>query len=217
MSFTRDGTHAKFKNIVSKTPPVIRLQKALSKYGALRSRELQQRGFSRDQISNALSHGLIERLSRGLYSAADGDVTEHQSLLEVSKSVPNARICLLSALSFHNLTTQNPHEVWISIGPKDRRPAISNPRLRVLRFSGTALSEGLEEHQIHGVTIRVYSVAKTVVDLFRYRNKIGIDVALEALKEGWREKRFTISQLNEIARQCRMSRVMSPYLESLVA
>jgi predicted transcriptional regulator of viral defense system len=188
-----------------------RLQQIFSGQGALRTNELERRGFSRLQISQAAKHGTIERIGRGLYTLPGAELSEHQSLIEVVKGSPTVRICLLSALRFHNLTTQNPHEVWIAIGPKDRRPAIKSPKLRVYRFSGPALKEGLEEHTIQGATIRVYSVAKTVVDLFRYRNKVGIDVALEALKEGWREKRFAMSEIDRLARLCRMSRVMAPY------
>lgn len=195
----------------------MRLREILKSRGVLRSKDLERCGFARPQISAAVTAGVIERLRRGLYALPNADLTEHQSLLEITQSSPIARICLLSALRFHNLTTQNPHEVWIAIGPKDRKPAIQSPKLRVFRFSGSSLTEGIEEHTIHGVTLRVYSVAKTVVDLFRYRNKVGIDVALEALKEGWNARRFTMADLDHMARLCRMSRVMAPYVETLIA
>jgi predicted transcriptional regulator of viral defense system len=194
-----------------------RLRDVLSTHGALRSGELERQGFSRQDVSTAVKQGIIERIGRGLYTLPNAELSEHQSLIEVVKSSATARICLLSALRFHDLTTQNPHEVWIAIGPKDRKPAIRTSKIRVYRFSGPALKEGLEQHTIQGVTIPVYSVAKTIVDLFRYRNKVGIDVALEALKEGWRAKRFTMAEIDRFARLCRMSRVMAPYLETLVA
>jgi predicted transcriptional regulator of viral defense system len=126
-------------------------------------------------------------------------------------------VCLLSALRFHDLTSQNPHEVWLAIGPKDRLPAPGNPPLKIVRFGVGNFRLGLETHEVESASIKVYSVARTVVDLFRYRNKIGIDVALEALKEGWREKRFTMKEINTIADSCRMARVMKPYLESITA
>jgi predicted transcriptional regulator of viral defense system len=194
-----------------------RLKQIFSGHGALRTNEMERLGFSRLQISLAAKQGTIARIGRGLYTLPDADISEHQSLIEVVKGSATVRICLLSALRFHNLTTQNSHEVWIAIGPKDRRPAIKRPKLRVYRFSGPALKEGLEEHTVQGASIRVYSVAKTVVDLFRYRNKVGIDVALEALKEGWREKRFAMAEIDRLARLCRMSRIMAPYLETLIA
>lgn len=194
-----------------------RLREALSTHGALRSGELERQGFSRSDVSAAVKQGVIERIGRGLYTLPNAELSEHQSLIEVVKSSATARVCLLSALRFHDLTTQNPHEVWIAIGPKDRKPAIRTPKIRVYRFSGAALKEGLEQHTVQGVAVPVYSVAKTIVDLFRYRNKVGIDVALEALKDGWTAKRFTMPEIDRFARLCRMSRVMAPYLETLVA
>jgi predicted transcriptional regulator of viral defense system len=194
-----------------------RLKSQFADVTVLRSRELEQRGFSRVQIREAVRAGVIERIGRGLYSTPDADVTEHHSLVHVVKSIPAARICLLSALLFHDLTTQLPHEVWIAIGRKDRKPSLPYPRIRIQRFSGPALVEGVEEHVVEGVTLRVYSVAKTIVDLFRYRNKVGIDVALEALKEGWRDRRFTMAEVNRLAGLCRMTWVMTPYLQTVVA
>lgn len=192
------------------------LKRSFAGQGVLRSLELERLGFSRNQILKATQAQVLERMGRGLYALRGAEVAEHQSLLHVSKAVPHARICLLSALRFHELTTQNPHEVWIAIRRQDWKPVLRYPKLRVHRFSGAAFDEGLEAHTIQGTQIRVYSVAKTVVDLFRYRRKIGIDVALEALREGWREKRFAMAELDRVARLCRMSRIMAPYLESLI-
>ena len=138
-------------------------------------------------------------------------------MVQATRRVPGGAVCLLSALRFHDLTSQNPHEVWLAIGPKDRLPAPGNPPIKIVRFGDGHFHLGLESHEVEGSRIKVYSVARTVVDLFRYRNKIGIDVALEALKEGWRERRFTLKEINAIATRCRMTRVMKPYLESLAA
>lgn len=193
------------------------LTAAFHSVSSLRSSELEKMGFTRVQIRQAVEDGLIERVARGLYTTKSANTSEHHSLAQVSKLTPHARICLLSALKFHNLTSQNPHEVWIAIGRKDRKPAYATPPLRVVRFSGNAYHEGLETHTIEGVSIPVYSVAKTVVDLFRYRNKTGIDIAIEALHEGWRERRFTIAEINRLAGRCRIKSVMTPYLESLLA
>lgn len=183
----------------------------------LRTKDLERRGFPRWRIRAALEDGEIERVARGLYVRSGAGISENHSLALVARRVPRAAVCLLSALRFHGLTTQNPHEVWVAIRPKDRKPALEHPPLRVVRFSPRHFGAGLEEHEIEGVPVRIYSVARTVVDLFRYRNKIGLDAALEALREGWRERRFTMAEVNGIAKLCRMERVMKPYLESLVA
>jgi predicted transcriptional regulator of viral defense system len=183
----------------------------------LRSRELEQRGLNRAQIRQAANEGALERVAYGLYALPGVAPSEHHSLVQVSRRVPHAAICLLSALRFHDLTTQNPHEVWIAIGSKDRKPAPGSPPVRVVRFGPQHFDLGLAEHRVEGTHIRVYSVARTVVDLFRYRNKIGLEVALEALREGWRSRRFSLAEINRIAGLCRMTRVMKPYLESLVS
>jgi predicted transcriptional regulator of viral defense system len=161
--------------------------------------------------------GALNRVGRGLYALPGAEPSEHNSLVQVVKRVPHSAICLLSALRFHDLTSQNPHEVWIAIGPKDRKPTLEYPSIKVVRYGAERFGIGLEEHEVEGTTLRVYSVARTVVDLFRYRNKVGLDVALEALKEGWKEGKFSLAEINRIAGICRMRNVMKPYLESLAA
>lgn len=183
----------------------------------LRSKDLEERGLSRTQMKVAVDAGHLERVGRGLYSLPGAELTEHHSLVQAARRVPTGVICLLSALRFHDLTSQNPHEVWLAIGPKDRLPAPGSPPIKIVRFGEGQFQLGLETHGIEGAKLKVYSVARTVVDLFRYRNKIGIDVSLEALHEGWRERRFTLKEINDIAARCRMARVMKPYLESLAA
>lgn len=194
-----------------------RLECAFREASTLRSLELEKRGFSRTDIREAMRLGLIEKQSRGLYTLPMADITENHALVQATKRTSHARICLLSALKFHDLTSQSPHEVWIAIGRKDRKPAYKSPPVHVVRFSGAAATEGIEKHVIEGTTIQVYSVAKTIVDLFRYRNKLGIDIAIEALREGWGAKRFTIAEINKIATACRAKAVMAPYLESVIA
>jgi predicted transcriptional regulator of viral defense system len=129
--------------------------------------------------------------------------------------VPKGVVCLLSALRFHELTTQAPFEVWLAIGEKAWRPRVDYPPLRVVRFSAAALASGVEQHQIEGVTIPVFSPAKTVADCFKYRNKIGLDVAIEALRECWGSRRCTMDDLWKYAKVCRVQNVMRPYLESI--
>ncbi len=200
-----------------KTNKANQLKAAFQNASTLRSSDLEKFGISRSDIQEATRLGLIERQSRGLYTLPKADITENHALVQATKRTPNARICLLSALKFHDLTSQNPHEVWIAIGRKDRKPAYKSPPIHVVRFSGTASTEGIEQHIIEGTTIQIYSVAKTIVDLFRYRNKLGIDIAIEALREGWRTRRFTIAEINKIATACRAKAVMAPYLESVIA
>jgi predicted transcriptional regulator of viral defense system len=181
----------------------------------LRSKDLEQRGLSRTRIREAMDAGELERIGRGLYTLPGAELSEHHSLVQVAKYVPHSAICLLSALRFHDLTSQNPHEVWIAIGPKDRKPTIEYPSIKVVRYGDERFEIGLENHQLEGSLVQVYSVARTVVDLFSYRNKVGLDVALEALREGWKSRRFTLAEINRIAGLCRMRTVMKPYLESL--
>ena len=181
------------------------------------SRELAEAGLHRQVLTRLVAEGVLERVVRGLYRIADEPPTEHHGLAMASAAVPQGVVCLLSALQFHEIGTQLPSEVWIAIDRRARRPALKYPPLRVVRYSGAALVEGVQAHRIEGRTVRVYDVAKTVVDCFKYRNKIGLDVALEALREAWRERRFRMAALDRYAGICRVQRVMRPYLEALVA
>ncbi len=187
--------------------------KLIRKEGVLRPRDLDEYGIAREYLICLHEKGLIERTGRGLYVLADTEPTEKQNLVEACKRVPHGVICLLSALQFHELTTQNPFEIWIAVGNR-WQPKVDLP-LRVVRFTGKALQTGIEEHKIDGGTIRVYSPPKTVADCFKYRNKIGLDVALEALRECWKKRRVTMDEFWDMARACRMTNVIRPYLESL--
>jgi predicted transcriptional regulator of viral defense system len=184
---------------------------------AVTRRELTAAGIHSQVISRLVRSGALERIARGRYRLSDAPTTEHHGLALVASSVPRGVICLLSALNFHGIGTQLPREVWIAIDRRDRRPSLRYPRLRVLRFGGEALTSGIETHRIEGEAVQVYGAAKTVADAFKYRNKVGLEVALEALKEGWRARRFTMAELQRYARICRVNRVMQPYLEALVA
>lgn len=195
-----------------RTRQILKLAK---RTGILRPRDLDAMHIPRIYLSRMLNSGQLERIGRGLYVAAGGSNREHQTLIEASKRVPKGVICLLSALRFHNLTTQAPREVWLAIGEKAWRPRLTSPPLRTVRFSGRALREGVETHQVEGVAVQVYSTAKTVADCFKYRNKIGLDVALEALRECWRARRCTIDELWRYAKVCRVQNVMRPYLEAM--
>ncbi len=184
--------------------------------GVVRPRDLAALGIRRDCLADMCRRGLAERIGRGLYSATDAEITQHRSLVETAKRVPQGVVCLLSALRYHELTTQNPHQVWLAVDRKGWLPEVDLPYVRFVRFSGPALQYGVEEHEIEGVQVKVYSPAKTVADCFKYRNKIGLDVALEALRDCWRQRKATMDQLWEAAAVCRVGTVIRPYLESLV-
>jgi predicted transcriptional regulator of viral defense system len=180
------------------------------------TRELAEAGIHTQVLSRLAASGEIERIARGLYRMPEHAVTEHHGLAIAAAAVPHGVVCLLSALQFHRIGTQLPSEVWMAIDRRARRPALRYPPLRVVRYSGAALTEGVESHRIEGREVRVYNVAKTVADCFKYRNKIGLDVALEALREAWRARRFTMDELDRFAAVCRVQRVMRPYIEAQV-
>lgn len=199
-----------------KTHPNLKKLKALlEKRGMLRVRDLPSLGFPNSYLGELAARGYARRQTRGLYVHPEADIPAHYSLAIACSKVPQGVICLLSALSYHNIGTQNPHEVWMAIDRKSRHPKLEYPRLRIARFSGEALEAGVET--VTGAfPIRVYSPAKTIADCFKYRQKIGVDVAVEALKEGWRERRFTMAELSRYARICRVKKVMAPYLEAIL-
>ena len=183
--------------------------------GLVRPCDLAPLGIPRVSLTRAVRSGQLERVGRGLYGLPGRKVSAHGSLAEVARRVPKGVVCLLSALRFHGLTTQAPFEVWLAIENKSFAPKLDYPPLHIVRFSGVALTDGIEEHIVDGVTVRVTSVAKTVADCFKYRNKIGLDVALEALREAWFGKRMTSDDIWRYAKVCRVANVMRPYLDSL--
>ena len=192
-----------------------RLLDLVRNQGLIRPRDLARLGIPRVALTRAVRRGQLERIGRGLYGLPGRPVSAHGVLAEVARRVPKGVVCLLSALRFHGLTTQAPFEVWLAIDNKAIAPKLDYPPLRIVRFSGAALTEGVEEQVVDGVTVRVTGVAKTVADCFKYRNKIGLDVALEALREAWRGKRMTSDDLWRYAKVCRVANVMRPYLDSL--
>ena len=181
----------------------------------VRPKDLKELGLPKDYLYILEKEGIIERVGRGLYQWPDKDLGRYQSLAEVCKQAPKAVVALLSALNYHNITTQNPHEIWLAIDRKAWKPEISYPPVRFVTMSGEALHSGVERHSIDGVPIKVFSPAKTVADCFKYRNKVGLDVALEALCEGWSARKFSMDELYQYAEICRVKKVMQPYIESL--
>lgn len=186
-----------------------------AKRGLIRPRDLEALGLPSVTLTRMVRKGLLTRVDRGLYALPDRRMSEHGALAEVARRHPQTIVCLLSALRVHDLTTQSPFEVWLAIPNKARAPKMSYPPLRIVRFSGAALKDGVEEREIDGVIVRVTNVARTVVDCFKFRNKIGLDAAIEALQEAWRAKLVSMDELWRYATLCRMANVMRPYLESL--
>ena len=195
--------------------PIERLTRLARKFGVIRSRDLARYGVARQYLRVAEQRGILRRAGRGIYLPENAKITEHHSLAEASKRVPGGVICLFSALRFYDLTTQSPFEVWIAIGQKARTPKVDNVKLRVLRFSPETLRFGVVKHRIEGTEVPVFTPAKTVADCFKFRHKIGLDIALEALRDTFRQKKATIDMIWAAAKICRVANVMRPYLESL--
>lgn len=213
------GTMARIPYPMTKDTKVDELLR-LAEDGPVRSRDVAAAGIPRAYLTRLVDRGLLVRSSRGVYRLADAELTELHALSEVAVRAPGAVICLLSALAFHGLTTQLPHAVWVMLGHKARPPKLEWPRLEVVRASGRALSHGVEAHSIEGVDVRVTSAAKTVADCFRYRGRVGLDVALEALRDYLKPPRRrraerTVDALISAARADRVETVMRPYLEAL--
>lgn len=183
--------------------------------GVVRPKDLDSHGIPRVYLSRLVAQGRLERVGRGLYTLPGTEVTEYRTLAEAAKRVPQGIVCLLSALRFHGLTTQNPFEVWMAVHHKAWTPKPDGPPLRIVRMSGTALESGIETHGIEGVPVSVYGAAKTVADCFKFRNKIGLDVAIEALRDYRRAEPTGTDELWHYAKICRVSRVIRPYLEAL--
>jgi predicted transcriptional regulator of viral defense system len=183
--------------------------------GIARTRDLERAGVSRTQVRRLLARGVLARIGRGLYSRPGAVLTERHNLAEAARVVPGGVVCLLSALRFHGLTTQNPFEVWMAIDRKAWRPRVERPPLRLVYLSGCALQEGVEEHDVGGVTVRVFSAAKTVADCFKFRNKIGTDVAVEALRDYRRLHPKHLDDVWRFAAVDRVARVIGPYLQAV--
>jgi predicted transcriptional regulator of viral defense system len=194
-----------------------RLLQLAKKQPVVRAKDLAHQGIHTSTLSRLTRSGVLEKVGPGRYQLAGTPrATEHHDLAVAAAAVPRSVVCLISALRFHEIGTQVPAEVWIAVSRGTRVPRISAPPLRVVNISTAVFDIGTEEHRIEGQSVRVYSVARTVADCFRFRNKVGLDVALEALTEAWRSKRLQLDELNRIAKKLRVQRVMQPYLETVV-
>lgn len=184
--------------------------------GGVSARELANHGIHLQTLTRLVRAGALERMARGVYRLPSGQAPgEHHGLALAAAAAPSGIICLLSALQFHGIGTQQPFEVWIALDRRTRKPASSYPPLRIVRFGGDALKAGVERHVIEEQPVRIYSVAKTVADCFKYRNKIGLDVALEALREARRSRKASMDELWRYARVDRVANVMRPYLAAI--
>ena len=183
--------------------------------GFVRAKDLEHRRIPRIYLQRLVARGELVKHGRGIYGLPDSNVTEHHSLAQACKRVPHGVVCLLTALSYHGLTSQTPFEVWMALDRTAWAPRVKEPKLHVVRFSGTAMTAGIEKATIERVSLSVYGVAKTVADCFKYRNKIGLDVAMEALRDAWRQRLCTMDDLWRYAKICRVANVMRPYLEML--
>ena len=192
-----------------------RIETLLRRVGTARSRDLVAAGITRSELSRRVAAGQLARVARGLYALPDYQGGEHGALVTVAKRAPGVLFCLLTALRLHDLTTQAPFEIWIAIGNKDHPPRLDYPPLRTVRFSDAALAAGVETHLVDGAEVRVTSVAKTVADCFKFRNKVGLDVALEALREAGRARKASADDLWRFAKINRVTNVMRPYLEAV--
>jgi predicted transcriptional regulator of viral defense system len=184
--------------------------------GVLRTREAIRSGIHPRTLYAMRDARIIERLSRGLYRLSELPPLSNQDLVTASLRVPNGVVCLISALVFHELTTQIPHEVYIAVRRGSETPRLEHPPLRIYWFTGQAFSEGIQSYKIDDVPVRVYDPEKTIADCFKYRNKLGLDVAIEALRLWRRRKDYSIERLVNRARTCRVERLIRPYLESLI-
>lgn len=188
----------------------------LAQKGPVRARDLDEADIPRIYLTRLCERGVLEKVGRGLYRLADAPATELESVIEVAARVPHATVCLISALHIHGLTTQVPNSVWIMIDRHARKPKIAYPPIEVVRASGAALTHGVEIREVSNIEVRITSRAKTVADCFRYRQHVGLDVAMEALKDYLRDRRSDINALIAAAKADRIEPFMRPYIEVLV-
>ena len=181
----------------------------------VRPKDLDEIGIPQVYLYRLLESGKVRRISRGLYEYAGREITENTTIAEVCKMFPESVVCLLSALQFYDITTQSPHKVWIALENSAWRPDTEKYPVRVVYMSGKALTEGVITRKIEGVEVKIYSLAKTIVDCFKFRNKVGLDVALEALGEVRRKKLVSSDDLWKYAKICRVAKVMRPYMEAI--
>lgn len=197
---------------MTETDQILDLVKRL---GLVRPKDLNQHGIPVIYLRRLLHRGELVQPARGVYAVTGHEPTLHHSLAMVSKRIPRGVVCLLSALAYHDIGTQLPSVVWLAIDQRSRPLVTTDLPAKIVRFSAQSLVEGVEEHSVEGVTVRITNPAKTVADCFKFRNKVGLDIALEALRDAWRKRKVTMVELDRFAVTNRVTNVMRPYLEML--
>jgi predicted transcriptional regulator of viral defense system len=202
-------------NAMSSSTHAQRVLNLLAQKGMLRSSDLDAVGVPRVTLTRMTAAGLLDKVERGLYRLPNSPGSEHENLAAIATKVPQAVFCLLSALQFHELTTQLPRQIWIAMPRGSHAPKVNYPPVKMIQFSGEAYLAGIDEIERDQVKLRVYNVAKTVADCFKHRNKIGLDIALEALKDVRAKRKASADDLWHYAKICRVANVMRPYLDAI--
>ena len=187
----------------------------VKRLGLVRPKDLNQHGIPVIYLRRLLHRGELVQPARGVYAVAGHEPTLHHSLAMVSKRIPRGVVCLLSALAYPEIGTQLPSFVWLAIDQRSRPLVTTDLPAKIVRFGAQSLVEGVEEHSVEGVTTRITNPAKTVGDCFKFRNKVGLDIAMEALRDAWRKRKVTMAELDRFAATNRVTHVMRPYLEML--
>jgi len=198
---------------VDKTDQILKFTK---EKGIVRPKDVEELGIKRHILYSLYKKGLLIKIARGMYILPNAPITEYQNLIKVAKKIPSAVVCLISALSFHEITTQIPNELWVAVPRDTWRPKIDYPPLHYTVMNKKTYSFGIQEVDINGVLVKVYTPAKTVADCFKFRNKVGLDVAIEALREVLKTRKATMNELVEAAKINRVLKIMRPYLEAIV-
>lgn len=183
--------------------------------GIMRTSEALEEGIHSRTLYWMRDHRYLTQLERGVYRLEDKEPLANPDLAIVGTKIPSARICLISALDFHDMTTEIPHQVHIALHPEQWKPKLGYPPIHVYRFSGESLTQGARKHKVDGVQIQVYNPAKTIADCFKFRNQIGLEIAIEALKQGIKEKKASYTEILKYADICRVENVIRPYLETI--
>lgn len=198
---------------MNRTEQILKLAK---EKGIIQAIDLELLGIARNYLYKLRKEGLLNKAARGMYMLPNAPITENQNFIEIAKKIPNAVVCLISALSFHGITTQIPHEIWIAVPRDTWRPSMDYPPLHYTVLTENVYNFGIQEENINGTIVKIYSPAKTIADCFKFRNIVGVDVAIEALREVWRSRKATMDELAEAAEVNRVSKIMRPYLEAIV-
>lgn len=195
---------------------ISKIMEHAEEYEVFRPVEIEGVANPRPQIARLLDKGVLTKMGRGIYTLTDREISHGFSLAVAAKRVPGSVVCLISALQFHEFTTQIGYQSWMAVG--DKRPiSVPDVPIRIIRMSGASFHEGIEIHTLCETEVRVYNPAKTIADCFKFRHQVGLDVAMEALREGWRERKFSVDELMGFARINRVEKLMTPYVKMTIS